>query len=142
LVVALQNALGEGAEGILGGLQGLAIDGEDLAEFDEVGRLGAAQGGETELREDLADTRAGACGSFGVAAGAGAEAGRRHERTLFEAFQGQNAGGILLEGLGFFGDSGRNSGGARLGQKGGRKGQNEERNDRWEGHEVHYTDTK
>jgi hypothetical protein len=117
-VVALLNAKGEGAKDSLGGLQGLAVDGEDLAEFDEVVRLGAAKGAETELGADLADTKSGACGSLGFATGAGAKAGRRHERALFEAFLGQNASGILLEDLGFFGDSGRNSRGARLGQEG------------------------
>lgn len=70
-VVALLNAKGEGAKDSLGGLQGLAIDGEDLAEFDEAVRLGAAKGAETELGADLADTKSGACGSLGFATGAG-----------------------------------------------------------------------
>jgi hypothetical protein len=76
-------------------LDRLAIDGEDLAELEEVVGLRTAEGAEAELGDDLTDAESGAGGAFGGATGTRAEAGGRKEAALHEGLPGKNSRGVL-----------------------------------------------
>lgn len=74
-------------------MHGLAVDGKDLAELDEVVGLGTAERAEAELGDDFTDvSRAG--GAFGSAAGAGTKrVGGTRERCK-RVLAGKNSGGV------------------------------------------------
>jgi hypothetical protein len=91
-VVALADALGKGAQGVVGRLLRLAVDGEDLAELDEVVGLGTAEGAETELGNDFANAEAGPVARSAALPARGRKRVGGRRRTLFEGLAGKNAG--------------------------------------------------